>query len=318
MKKLLSLLAWICALCIASFSYAQDIWWITVRFCNGTESTKNLNMVLESGKEWEICIDFINGSADDITIKYGFVDGLITADEFKNKACENEWVGDKFGQYVTQDTDHITINAMSSVRQKVKVKFPFWLSWMINWCLTYYVWEETTSSDSMFNILVRKAQFIDILVWWELKRNIKLSEETPFTYVYDKNSKWYDIELWLQNAWNVDENVTVEWTVTNKFWFSKNLQSEEQKILSESAEKIVLKIWKLPRYKMQYNVDLNVISNPNFIFSTDLIPDNLKGPMEIPLHLSIYVFPRSLVYILIWLIVLIILIRWFSKHLKFK
>jgi prepilin-type processing-associated H-X9-DG protein len=35
-------------------------------------------------------MEFYNTSADDVTINYGFVDGSVTADEFKNKACKNE------------------------------------------------------------------------------------------------------------------------------------------------------------------------------------------------------------------------------------
>ena len=64
MKKLLSLLIWVGVFCFTTFSFAQDLGWVSVRFCNNDEETKNLNLILESGVEWEICIDFLNESSD--------------------------------------------------------------------------------------------------------------------------------------------------------------------------------------------------------------------------------------------------------------
>ena len=319
MKKLLSLLVSFGALCFATFAFAQDLWWVSVRFCNNDEETKNLNLILESGVEWEICIDFFNESSEDVTIKYGFVDGVVTADEYKNKACENEWTVEKFGQYVSQVTDTISIPALTSVRQKATITFPAWLSWIVNWCLTYYVWgANVENSDSMFNVLVRKAQFIDVSVDWNFKRNLQLANTNPLKYVYDKATKSYNIELSLLNKWNISEFVTVAWTISNKFWFNVDVVSDEQRILPDDVETIVFNVCRLPWYKMRYNVDLSVISNPQFDFSLDFVPDELEGPMEIALSLSVFVFPWILVYMFIGLVVLVILIRWLSKHLKFK
>jgi len=56
---------------------------------------------------------------------------------------------------------------MSKVRQKAYIKFPAGLTGMVNGCLTYFVSnaKDTTTIDSaMFDVLVRKASFIDVLV----------------------------------------------------------------------------------------------------------------------------------------------------------
>jgi len=35
-------------------------------------------------------MEFSNFSDDDVDISYGFVDGVVTSDKYKSKACKNE------------------------------------------------------------------------------------------------------------------------------------------------------------------------------------------------------------------------------------
>lgn len=299
-------------------TFAQDIWWVSVTFCNDWKTVKSLSMVAEAGMESEICMDFANSSQSDVTINYWFVDGTVTADQYKNKACQNEWDIEKFWQYVTQDTKEILVPAMQVVRQKAYVKFPAWLSGLMNWCLTYYVKDNSWSEWSMFNVLIRKASFVDVLVWWNMKRSLKLSESEPVSYTYDKKTKTYTVQVSLDNAWNVDESVSISWIISNSFGYSADLPLVEEKLPSDSSSKLSLNVWELPWYKMTYDIDLNIVSNPSFVFSEDLVPDNLKWPMNLDVSLSIFVFPWVLVYGLIWLIVLILIIRFLAKHISFK
>jgi hypothetical protein len=241
----------------------------------------------------------------------------VTADEFKNKACKNEWDVTEFGQYVTQDYDEIVVPANNSVRQKAHVKFPAWMSWLVNGCLTYYIKDQwnNENSDSVFKVLVRKASFIDVLLWWNLKRNLILNESNPISYSYDKANKQYNIVISLNNIWNVDELTTLSGTISNKFGYNATFTSEEKKIVANDQGNIKVSL-SLPRYKMWYNVNLDVTTKPIFTFSENMVPDELKWERTINVQLPIFVFPWILVYCLAWLILFIIIIVYISKHFQ--
>jgi hypothetical protein len=98
---------------------------------------------------------------------------------------------------------------MSKVIQKSYVKFPAGLTGMVNGCLTYFVsnTKETTTIDSaMFDVLVRKATFIDVLVGGELSRNLKLSnEDNSINSYYDSEKDLLVLDVKFDNAGTVNE-----------------------------------------------------------------------------------------------------------------
>lgn len=320
-RKFLSwLLAW---LCVVSFTFAQNttVWDVSLRFCNNDTETKNLSLVLEWGKEEEICMDFVNTSNADVTIKYGFVDWTVAQWETPKKACMDEWVKDEFGQYVSQDTDTITILAWESVRQKAKIKYPSWFSGMVNGCLTYYVADAQQSiadDDSMFSILVRRATFVDVLVWWELSRNIKLAEKNSVSSHFDKDTENFVIDVNLSNLWNVDENVSISWLVSNSFGYEKVIQLWDVKVASDSEQTIQIEIDDLPRYKLSYHADLTLTSMPEIPFDTSSLSEDITGPVTINVAVDLFQFPRMILLYVIWWLVVILLIVYLTKHLKFQ
>lgn len=272
-------------------------------------------------EEWintEICMDFYNTSADDITIKYGFVDWSVTADEFKNKACKNEGEIDNFWQYLTQNNTEILVPAWWSVRQKAYAKFPVWLSWLIHGCLTYYVKnDDAWQSNNTFNVLVRKAAFIDVLVWWNLERSLKISQDSV-SYNHNTNKGTYDVSIKVENKWNIDEMLSFVGKVSNKLWYSATISGDSQKILSDDSGIIQFELKDLPRYKMSFDIDLHIVSDPVFAFNPDMVPDDMKWSNEMNLHLSIFVFPWVLIYSVLWFLLLCLIISYLSKHLSFK
>lgn len=305
------------------FVFAQDssVWDVAVQFCNGDEPTKNLSMILEWGMEKDICMDFSNYSDNDVTIKYGFVDGTIAKWDTPKKACKNEWDITEFGQYVTQDTDTITILAWQTVRQKAKIKYPAWFSGMVNGCLTYSVaWDQSNmwDEDNMFTILVRRAKFIDVLVGGELKRDVQFSDDNSLSYYYDSKANQFVINISLTNAWNVDENVSVSGVVSNSFGYNKEISLENIKVVSDSKKDIQIIVDELPWYKLSYNADLTLVWNPEFAFDPATLPDSVKEPMTIHLSLDMFQFPWILLVYLLWWIVFIVLVCFLAKHLKFQ
>lgn len=303
--------------------FAQDatVWDVEVQFCNNDEKTKNLSMVLEWWIENEICMDFYNYSNNDVTLKYGFVDGTIAVGDTPKKACKNEWEWEEFGQYVTQDTDTITVLAWETVRQKAKIKYPAGFSGMINGCLTYsIVWNESNigNDDNMFTILVRRAKFIDVLVGGELKRNIQFSDDNSLSYSFDSKANQFVINISLNNAWNVDENLKISWVVSNSFGYNKEILVENIKVLSDSKKDIQIVVDELPWYKLAYKADLTLVWTPEFAFDPATLPDSVKEPITIHLSLDMFQFPWIiLVYVLLG-VVFIVIVCFLAKHLRFQ
>ncbi len=324
-KKLFTLMWFILSLVVfVWFWFAQDatIWDVSVNFCNWENDTKSLSMVLDSGKDWEICMEFSNFSENDVSIKYWFIDGAITADKYKSKACQNEWDKDLFWQYVRQEISEINIPSMQKVKQKAYVKFPAWLTGMMNGCLTYFVSnaKTTTSVDSaMFDVLVRKATFIDVLVGWELSRSLKLSNKNKSinTY-YDSKKDVLVLEATFNNDGTINEWVIMNGTITNMFGYNVNFTGEVIKVLSDADQMLRIEVSDIPWYKWPFDVELNIISNPQFDFDPGSISDNMKESIYIDAKTNVFLMPWILIYIVWWFIVLITLIKALAKHLKFQ
>lgn len=305
-----------------SFAQNASIGDVSVNFCNEDNNTKSLSMVLDGWKEWEICIEFSNFSESDVDITYGFVDWVVTADKYKSKACKNEWEDTMFGRYVRQDVNKISIPSMSKVRQKAYIKFPVGLTGMVNWCLTYFVsnTKETTTIDSaMFDVLVRKASFIDVLVWWELSRNLKLSsDKDAISSYFDSDNDILVLELKFDNLGTVNEWIVIGWKISNMFGYTAEFSGQVVKVLSDSSQILKIQISQLPWYKWLFDVELNVMSTPQFDFDPASIPADMKEAIYIEAKTNVFVMPWMIIYILWWFIVLIILIKLLAKHLKFQ
>ena len=320
MKK--KFLVWLLfLLSIFSFTFAQNssVWDVTVEFCNDDTNAKKLNLVMEGGIEGDICMDFTNYSSEDVVVKYGFVDGVMTAGEDPRPACKNEWEWDAFGQYVSQDTDTITILAWQTVRQKAKIKYPAGFSGMVNGCLTYYIAQDQSNlwdENNMFSVLVRRAKFINVLVGGELKRNVQFSNSDAVSYYYDSQTDEFVINISLTNSGNVDENLSITWVVTNAFGYKKDILIENIKMISDSTQNIEIRVGDLPRYKLSYNADLTMVGEPEFAF--DVSSDEMKQPVVIHLSLDMFHFPWIILAYVLWWIVVIILICYLVKHLKFQ
>jgi hypothetical protein len=54
----------------AGFAQDSSIGDVSVNFCNADNNTKSLSMILDSGKEGEICLEFSNYSETDVSINY--------------------------------------------------------------------------------------------------------------------------------------------------------------------------------------------------------------------------------------------------------
>jgi hypothetical protein len=88
--------------------------------------------------------------------------------------------------------------------------------------------------------------------------------------------------------------------------------------MSDSTQDIEIRVGDLPWYKLSYNADLTLVWDPQFTFDVSSMPNEMRQPVIIHLSLDMFHFPWMILVYLLWWIVLIVLICYLSKHLKFQ
>jgi hypothetical protein len=68
-------------------------------------------------------MQFTNLGAEPITIQHNFVDGTITNDASKNKACKDESYRENFGKYVSGDMAPFTLTPGQRVTRYADLQF---------------------------------------------------------------------------------------------------------------------------------------------------------------------------------------------------
>ena len=301
----------------------QNIWNITARFCSGDNNLPSLTLMADGGIEYEICINFFNSMTSDAQIDYSFVDWVITADEYQNKACT---ISDmtNFGQFVRQEENSVTVPAKWYIQQKAYVKFPAWVAWVVNGCLVYSLseekaeWNESTDSEegqAMLSVQLRKASFIDAIVGWDIYRDLSLKWKIKTKF--DRKDKVLNIFFPLNNKWNVNENVSVDWEISNRFGYNNSISQDNKIIISDSDFSIRVSVDNIPRYRLFYHIEWNLTSNSDLNIDSSLLNESLRTPIVIPFSFTIFIFSWILFFILIGIILVIRVCRYLSKHLTF-
>ena len=304
----------------AANSKDANIWNISVRFCNEENLQTSLNLIADSWIEYDICIDFINPTNNDIDINYSFIDWTFTDDEFQNKACTMSDTTN-FGQFVTPENTSVTVPAHNYIQQNATIKFPIWMSWLVNWCLVYSLVDEDSGTTewqewtSMFKIQLRKASFIDVIVGWDVKRDFSLPWK--LTRSIDRKADILTLSASVLNKWNINEKSHIEWTVKNLFWFNTELISPDKIVLANSEFFVKATAENIPWYRMFYHLEWNIISQWDINFDAELLWAEASSPITIPFSMTIFIFPRLLFFIILWIIILVRTIRYLSKHLTF-
>lgn len=319
MKKFLFVFWFLFSLFWLVSAQEANIWSISVKYCNNDELKSSLSIVTESEVDNEICINFYNDGPVPAQIKYWFVDGILTADEMQNKACTDSDM-ENFWQFVTQNETIVEVPAYGSVQQIASVKFPRWMVGAVNGCLVYTISEEKNVQDQNlneweiaagFDIVVRKASFVDAFVQWDISRNLILDKiENLFA------NKVLDIALLLKNWWDISEAVDFEWTLSNKFWYSYEI-TWSKIVESQSDYKFGIQVDNLPWYRWMYTLKWNLVSKWSVSFNPSLLSDDLSDPIVIPVETTILVFPRAVLWIIFGVLVLLWIIVYLSKHLTF-
>ncbi|MEI6774787.1 MAG: hypothetical protein WCL18_08705 [bacterium] len=72
---------------IKGFAQSYVLGMIEVKFCNNNTTNNEVDLTSKAGKMLSLCVEFVNKSTAPVTINVEFLDSVITADAFKNRAC---------------------------------------------------------------------------------------------------------------------------------------------------------------------------------------------------------------------------------------
>ena len=134
---------------------------IEVDFCNKPWE-KAISYTLAPWEIQKICYVLSNYSYQDLDVHVGFVDGTVTNDQWKNKACKQQWEVLDFGQYVTGYQEVVHVPSSWEVQYFASLQFPIGFTGVHNWCLVYYLGEVGAWWGMNFTVLMRRAKFIDV------------------------------------------------------------------------------------------------------------------------------------------------------------
>ena len=247
------------------------------------------------------------------------MDAIITQDEFTNRACNAaDRPKEHFGNFMIDYDKLVTISWNSTIQKTYNIKLPIWYKWLSHGCVAYnQIQVDKNRNKSMLNIVVRKVKFIDIFVWeTQIKSQIKI-------WLIKTIKSWNTInfEIWLTNIWNTSQYTNISWTISNVFWFKRDLKFNQDAIKIEPNQEIFIQTnnenLTLPVYKWFFKIDFDIDNKPVFNFN---IKDNDKIPQDVILwwnfNISKIIFISNPYFIWILVIFLVLIYLAFFKKRK--
>lgn len=309
--------------CISTAFSIYSIWWaresnlwdINIRFCNDksiTWWTKSLELSTQTNKEEEICLYLNNGWPTALKVGINFVDGTITPDQESRKACEPEWAKTNFGQYVqAQDTEFL-IQPWETLQTFVKLKFPSWVAWLVNGCVTSNVIGESLQWEWMLKVFSRRANFIDVLVSGDVFFNTSLreyinpslpniSKSKEMSLYHNMLSKNMSLKSRVVNSWNLSSTTVISWSL--KWWFGLLHADIYNKTITTSSNKHSVYEYDLPKRALLWGplvVNINASHSP--VFPSGFDNRNLLWSQQ-TIILKGFVLPWW-IYVTIWVLII--------------
>lgn len=297
-----------------SFGQTPRLWDIEMRFCNNDQTANEVDFTTNVGKNLPICIELKNKAKKSATIGIEFVDAVITDDEFKDRACNApDRAKPQFGNYVQTYDHNIILQWGETVKKEYIVKYPGWFEWLSHGCLLYNVINDQPEENSMINVIVRSAKFIDVFVG-KGKVSQVISMTTP---TIKKVGDEYILTLWINNKGNVDEKISITSTLSNiigpkkEFKFDSIVPANTWIIFTTTS-------MVLPTFGWIFLLKSKVTYTPQFNFNIT----NGKKPSEMYTwgikNIQNFLFiwtRRSGIMIFITLLILYIIIKYIQKYI---
>ncbi len=315
MKKSLSFLGILTLL--LSFSFAQEINNVSVRFCNdgfdADQMTTTQTMQLEPWAQEDLCIYIQNNWTDDIAVTYSFPKASFSPGW--NQICG---IGDEFAVFLLDNPDRtLIIPAESSKIIKETVFAPIGSLGMNYGCMVYQLADASTSNDWwMFNFVIRKALHLNLFVGWEASINSSVNLVATTGDLYSSNKKiWAYInedgdfiaKFTIKNDWNLTQKASLNWRLYNFLWFEKNIEVEAKKLIPWETHDVEVNLWIIPAYKWLFDIKVNLSGIPYFEFDSTEIDEDFKKEILIKEDWKLFVF--SWIYVILAAAVLALIIK---------
>lgn len=245
---------------------------------------------------------------------FDFVDWEITKDSLQNKACSNQWK--IFSQYVDFHLNFIELEPWSKIQKTGQLLFPLWYSGEINWCFVYMVPDSKKiieQSGSFFDILVRKANFIDGYVVWEFKRALLLDTGSIDFYTDSLDSSLV-VLLPFKNKWFVPEFLQFTWLLLNSLGYERFVTSS--KIIQYWTSSVVeFRFADIPFYKGLYRFSFQWLSVLDTKLDLSYIAEENKIPLNFFYKKNIILVPWILLFWIIWFFIVLFVLRLILRKL---
>ncbi len=244
-----------------------------------------------------------NGWLSPVTIKINFVDGTITNDSDQKKACQPESTKDRFGKYISIPQTEYRLQPQQSIEVHATAEFPISYAGMSYGCVTYQAVGESEWGNGMFNVLTRKANFIDILVegkielWLSIKEQVRednIWKSTQLVIFKDIADGNYKGQLVVTNDGNIAQQVVVGGSVNARFQ-NFSLPEQSKKVLPWDSVDFVFPLNDyVPRYEWVITANVDLTNTPVFEFESDQITEDMRKASTQTLSSSIFIAPWKL------------------------
>jgi len=199
---------------------ASEMGSVEVGFCNNNQKNRELDLVAQAGKSLPICVEFTNSSTNPININIEFLDSVITADAFKDRACNApDRPKTQFGNFMSPYVGETVLPPWQTIQKEYVIRYPIGFSWMSHGCLAYNIIWWDISNAGMFSVRVRAVRYLDVLVSDGKAIQAIIISQKPHI---QKKGNEYVVIMWIKNNWNVDEKIHIDSAIYNALWFKQS------------------------------------------------------------------------------------------------
>jgi len=298
-----------------------DVQSVNIRYCEDADNPKaenNKTFFVQPGKEKEICLYFYTDSLIPLEVGYSFPETTLNSQG--NRSCSSDISPiNAFSKYFVGSWERkFTLSSNEPYMVKERFLAPMGMSWELNGCIAYTVlWlADTRSAGKIFDIVVRKTNFLSFFVWANeaIKNNIQLVRNPWWIYstnsdikaTIDKDGK-FALSFLVKNNGNISQNVVITGSVHNMLGFEKIYEGAPINIGPGETREIVANIGILPAYKWFFTIDSIIKNDPIFGFDTSAMDPKLKTGSTQTESATVYIF--SWVTLIILIILILILIK---------
>lgn len=289
------------------------LWSITINFCNDwlKNQTRSLNAVLTEWSPFTTCLIITNSSKKDIAINLEFSDAW--PDQFWDMICyASVW----FTDYVlnSDEISQFVVPAENYVVKEAEILYPIWMDENQAWCFAIWVeWEQNIRDWEWleFAAISRKWILAKYYVWSldDIKNGLEISNVKKFL-----NEDWELVVTFdVNNLWNLENKLFVEWNISNMFWFKKNYTSDQlwvdANVLPWSTKSIEINMWLIPNYWGLFNIEFNVTWTPYFSYEvSDDFDKSLLEPLTYTEKTTYFEMPWLIAIIIVVVIILLMVL----------